>query len=236
MSTEPLPFSDQDLPTDRHRWALQQVVDELVDVRHLLLVAGSVAQRRATEASDIDLLVILRSSEACGGVASLAVGRVIDAAELHGVVSVTRYLGQSVKVSLRIMRQDFVEHYFDASRRHSIWKTHAVSHKRVTPEALIRPNGSIESRPFGETRSKGGYAYPLTTHGEGGNPVLNVESTMLLTSKVVHRSDIDLDAPAVIARSLFTLDARDRQRLVGSLIRAEYLDPSRSNHIMSLAD
>jgi hypothetical protein len=215
-----------DLPTEFHREAVRMILTELQGVEHQLLVAGSVAQQQATPDSDVDLLVLLQSQAACGGVASLAIGRVIDAAALHEIVAVTRYFAGGVKVSMRVLRMSVVETFFDAGIRGSIWKTHSVHHQRVEPEFLITPDGEVLAEPFDESRSHGGYAYPLKTHSLTGRPVLNVESTMLLTSKSIQHSGRSIDAPELIGRAVLA-DVGNRSGLIGRLVRARYLDEKR---------
>lgn len=238
MHQEVCEVDDFLLPTENHRLALQAIVEDFSDLPFgvTLLVAGSVSRGEAQERSDIDMLCVADSSEAAAVLATGLLGRPNAVSAQHGIVSVSMHRHE-VKVSLRIMDMGFLHEVFIPKHhpRRSIWKTHKISSNTKRPELIVTASGGSELRPFHELHdsNSNGWVYQLSLSDAGG-PLLNVEMTMLLESRIVAINSLGITPSEMVADGLRShLNSHGKLDCLNRLVAAGYLGAASASDVES---
>ena len=108
-------------------------------------------------------------------------------------------------MSLRIMHLRFFDDLFQPvhTQTRSIWKTHKISAETKRPELVALIDGRGRSFPFRELQDPAtdGWVYRLSMSNEAG-PMLNVELTMLLESRIVGVNTLGYHPAEQVVRGL----------------------------------
>lgn len=157
--------------------------DLLLEIPHLLLVAGSFARGTSTQTSDIELLCVVRTLDdlklllQCTGLSKdLARYRIVRA-ELE--------LG-AAKASVRFLTTDTLERYFDPDLTIELWRRNCSNAVTELLEHRVNACGIATIHPWAERSESGGFVRTISRFDSTTQqPVATTETSMLIGGRVV---------------------------------------------------